>query len=78
MMLTAGHLMPLAAAALAAVASLVVVHRAIFTRLAATGLVCSEAYRANRRCQNGKKELQIFFHDSVSITERRKANLIQD
>jgi hypothetical protein len=45
----------LAVAALPAVASLIVVHRAIFARLGATGLVGSECHCANRRRKNGKE-----------------------
>ena len=53
----------LAAATFTAVASLVVVHRAIFTRLRATRLVGRETDCANHGCQNGTQDLQVIFHE---------------
>ena len=52
----------LAAAAFPAIARLVVVHRAILTRLRTTRLVCSETHSADRGCQKRKQNFQIILH----------------
>ena len=49
-------------ASLAAVAFLVVIHRAVFAGLFAIRLVRRKTYRANPCRQNRKQDLRISFH----------------
>ena len=52
----------LAIAALAAIARLTVIHRAIFAALLARGLISRKCSRANHRRENGKENFGVVFH----------------
>lgn len=55
----------LAVATLTAIARLVVVHRAILTRLRTTRLVCGETHGADQGCKNRKQNLRMIFHKLI-------------
>jgi len=68
--------MRLAAATLTAVAGLIVVHRAVLTRLRTTWLVRRETDCANRGCQERKQDFEMITHERLSLAAFVKASEI--
>jgi hypothetical protein len=62
----------LAIAALAAIACLTVIHRAIFAGLLARGLICRQRSRANHRRENRKENFGVFFHTRFNVPPQAK------
>ena len=58
----------LAIAALAAIARLTVIHRAIFAGLFTRGLICCECSRAYDRCENGKGNFRVRLHTDLNLS----------
>jgi hypothetical protein len=67
-----------AIAIFAAIACLVVVHRAILTGLLTARLVCCETDCADHSCQNRKQDFEILFHDQPSLASIAKASQKND
>src|SRR5882757_6784488 len=64
----------LASAALSAIACLVVVHRAILTRLLTARLVCRKPHCANRGCQDREQDFEMLLHNQPSLASIANAS----
>jgi hypothetical protein len=59
----------LATAALAAIARLAVIHRAILAAFLARWLICRERTRADHRCEKREENFRVTFHTALTFAD---------